>query len=217
MTPFAFPRWANRLCTILGIVVFGVSPVYFGLLMLLGASPETTDVGYKPIQPVTFSHVLHVSELNIDCRYCHSSVEQGAFATLPPSSTCMSCHKTVRMTSARLLGIRESYVTGEPVRWVKVHDLQDFVYFDHSVHARSGVGCVSCHGRIDQMAEVRQAKTLTMRFCVDCHKLPDPHLRPVEEITNMVWKPEGDGATLGRRLRTAYRINPSTDCSICHR
>ncbi|MGC4068193.1 MAG: cytochrome c3 family protein [Polyangiaceae bacterium] len=216
MMPFVFPRWANKTRTLAGVAL-GLSPVYLGLLFWYGASPMTTDVGYMPEQPIPYSHALHAGELGIDCRYCHTTVEKAAFAAIPPTETCMNCHKSVRTTSRKLLGIRESYATGDPVHWVKVHDLPDYVYFNHSAHVRRGVGCVSCHGRVDQMVEVTQVKPLSMGWCLDCHRNPEAQLRPVEEVTNMTWKPAEDPVEFGRRLRELNGINPPTDCSTCHR
>jgi menaquinone reductase, multiheme cytochrome c subunit len=216
MTPFAFPRWANKTRNVAGVVL-AIAPLYLVLLVWYGASPKTTDVGYMPEQPIAYSHALHAGELGIDCRYCHNTVDRAAFAAIPPTATCMNCHKFVRMTSRLLLGVRESFATGEPIHWVKVHDLPDYVYFNHSAHVSRGVGCVSCHGRVDQMPEVFQFAPLSMGWCLECHRAPEANLRPVEEVTNMAWNPPEDSSVYGRRLREKNAINPSTDCSTCHR
>ena len=175
------------------------------------------DIGYEPKQPVAYSHALHVGKLGMDCRYCHNTVEISSQASIPPTQTCMNCHGTIRTQSDKLLPIRESYATGMPVEWIRVHDLPDFAYFNHSAHVRRGVGCVECHGRIDKMEVVSQQKPLSMAWCLDCHRNPDARLRPAEFVTDMNWKPLEDPAELGKKLRAANNINPPTDCSTCHR
>lgn len=213
---FVFPRWTNLVRPGLALVLLGI-PAYLVLLVWFGASPETTDVGYQPEQPVPYSHALHAGELGIDCRYCHTAVETAAAAAIPPTQTCMNCHRQVRATSPKLLPVRESYATGMPVPWVRVHDLPDYVYFNHSAHVRRGVGCVSCHGRVDKMEKVSQVEPLSMGWCLDCHRNPEPGLRPPELVTQMDWVPPETGPEYGRGLREAARINPSTDCWTCHR
>jgi len=213
---FSFPKWTNFVPPALAIfLVIGSS--YAATLLYLGGSPRTTDVGYMPKQPVEYSHALHAGDLGIDCRYCHNTVEHAAQASIPPTQTCMTCHKTIRANSQKLIPIQESYATGNPVKWVRVHDLPDYVYFNHSAHVTRGVGCVSCHGRIDKMDVVYQAETLSMGWCLDCHRNPEPHLRPAGFITQLDWQPEGDPVALGKELRQKHNINPSTDCSTCHR
>lgn len=214
--PFAFPRWTNRLRLIAAVVVLG-GLLYATVLLALLFDPQTTAVGYAPEQPVPYSHALHVGELAMDCRYCHTTVEVAAHAALPPTEVCLNCHRQIRPDSRLLLPVRESFTTGLPVEWVRVHDLPEFVYFDHSAHVTAGVGCVSCHGRIDLMVVVEQAEPLSMGWCLGCHRNPDPHLRPTEFVTAMEWTPSGDAAALGRRLREERGIAPGTDCSVCHR
>jgi hypothetical protein len=153
----------------------------------------------------------------MDCRYCHSTVETAAKAAVPPTQTCMNCHAKVRTTSDTLIPVRESHATGMPIEWIRVHDLPDYVYFNHSAHVTRGVGCVECHDRVDKMEVVYQAEPLSMGWCLDCHRDPEPRLRPVEEVTNMAWAPAEDRRTVGARLREQYNINPSEDCSTCHR
>jgi hypothetical protein len=182
-----------------------------------GGSPETWRVGYSPPQPVPFSHALHAGQLGMDCRYCHTTVESAAFAAIPPAATCMNCHKQIAPESRKLLPIREAYATGAAVPWIKVHDLPDYVYFNHSAHVTRGVSCVSCHGRVDQMEQVTEVKPLSMGWCLDCHRHPDAHLRPPEYVTNLAWVPEEDAAVTGKRVRDQLHINPSTSCSTCHR
>jgi hypothetical protein len=211
-----FPKWLNWLALVAGVgkvaaVVLAVGAVwYFG-------SPEYTDVGYRPHQPVEYSHKLHAGDLGIDCRYCHFSVESSPVAVVPPTQTCMNCHKVVKRDSEKLAVVRESAATGRPIRWVRVHELPDYAYFNHSVHVRAGVGCVSCHGRVDQMEEVMQAEPLSMSWCLDCHRNPAPHLRPTEEVFNMEWFPSRDHAEFAQRMIDEKRLEPPVDCSGCHR
>jgi hypothetical protein len=191
--------------------------VYIVVLLTLLFAPETTAIGYAPEQPVPYSHALHVGQLGMDCRYCHNTVETSAHASIPPTQTCMNCHALIRKESEKLLPVRESHASGMPIPWIRIHDLPDFSYFNHSAHLRAGIGCVSCHGRIDKMEVVAQAKPLSMGWCLDCHRNPDPHIRPAEFLTAMDWTPEESPEQLGRRLREAHDINPSTDCTTCHR
>lgn len=171
-------------------------------------------------QPVPFSHEHHVSGLGIDCRYCHDSVEQSAFAGMPPTETCMSCHSQLWTNSAMLEPVRRSYARNEPIQWNRVHRLADYVYFDHSIHVAKGVGCETCHGRVDQMPLTYQAASLHMSWCLECHRAPEKFIRPAEEIfafgRNL---PAEAQLTLGRRLVREYDIHAGqlTDCSVCHR
>jgi hypothetical protein len=219
MDGFVFPRWANSLRPALLVLLIGV-PLYVIVMFAYGASPRTTDVGYAPKQPVPYSHALHAGELGIDCRYCHTAVEVAANATIPPTQTCMNCHANIRRGSEKLTPVRERFydteaAAGMPLEWIRVHDLPDYVYFNHSAHVRRGVGCVSCHGRVDKMEVVYQAEPLSMGWCLDCHRNPEPHLRPLDKITDMSWQP-ADSAE-GHRLAEQYNIHPSTDCNTCHR
>jgi hypothetical protein len=211
-----FPPWSDRALRA-GAGFAAAGAVFVAVLVPLVGAPQATDVGYEPEQPVAYSHKVHVGELGLDCRYCHSTVEDSAQASIPPTQTCMNCHKAVRANSPKIQAVLESYVSGTPIPWVRVHDLPDFVYFDHSAHVRRGVGCVSCHGRVDTMEVVRQEETLSMGWCLDCHRNPEKYLRPKDRVTDMAWKPSEDQETLGRRLREAYHIEPSTDCTTCHR
>lgn len=211
-----FPSWFDKLVPLGGLLVVG-GVLYAVVLILLSTSPNTTATGYMPTQPVPYSHALHAGELGIDCRYCHTGVEIGAKASIPPTQTCMNCHANVRKDSKLLEPVRESFATGMPIEWVRVHDLPDFVYFDHSAHVTRGVSCVSCHGRVDQMDVVYQAEPLNMGWCLSCHRNPESHLRPRQFVTDLGWQPDEDPAVLGARLREELGINPSTDCSVCHR
>ena len=198
----------------------GIGAIYLTVVVNYGFSPRATDVGYAPTQPVPYSHALHAGRLGMDCRYCHSTVEETSHAAIPPTQTCMGCHSKIRTDSATLNDVRKSFASGEPVRWVKVHDLPDYVYFNHSAHVNRGVGCVECHGRIDTMEVVFQHEPLSMGWCLDCHRNPDPHLRdPIDDrITDMAWSPVNgkSRADYGAEIRKKYNINPSTDCSTCH-
>lgn len=153
----------------------------------------------------------------MDCRYCHSSVETAAQAVIPATETCMNCHARVKPNSPLLAPVRESYASGMPIPWVRIHRLPDYVYFNHAAHLNAGVSCVSCHGRVDQMAEVRQVQPLSMAWCLECHRDPAPHVRPRALITDLGWKPDRDAAAIGRELVAANHIHPPTNCSGCHR
>ncbi len=213
---YTFPEWTWILRPAVAIAVVG-GALYAAVVVTFGFSPQATDVGYAPLQPVPYSHALHVGQLGMDCRYCHTSVETAAHASVPPTQTCMNCHKTIRADSERLIPVFESYATGMPVEWIRVHDLPDYVYFNHSAHVRRGVGCVSCHGRIDAMEVVTQVEPLSMGWCLRCHRNPEPHLRPLEFVTQLDWVPAEDQLLLGRRLREENNINPPQDCNTCHR
>ena len=226
--PLIFPPWIDEVVKLLGAgSVFG--GVYLVALITFGFSPDTTDVGYMPTQPVPYSHKLHVGELGLDCRYCHTGVEVTARAGIPPTSTCMNCHHTVRADSPKLAPLRESYSTGNPVEWVRVHDLADFAFFNHSAHVTRGIGCVSCHGRVDKMEVVYQAKSLSMGFCLKCHRNPKVNLRPVDKVTDLAWElpkdeqlAQGigimkDSGLLDPEGEPTWRLRQLESCSTCHR
>lgn len=187
---YVFPKTANLLLPILLLLVVG-GATYVPTVVGLGASPENTDVGYQPQQPVPYSHALHVGQLGLDCRYCHNTVDKAGFAAIPPVQTCMNCHTNVRTASTKLEPLRQAWDAKKSVPWVKVHDLPDFAYFNHSAHVNKGVSCVECHGRIDHMGEegVHQAKNLSMAWCLECHRDPAKVLRPKDQVTNLGWKP----------------------------
>src|SRR6266705_3464584 len=180
-------------------------------------SPYVTYAEVARPQPAPFSHQHHVAGLGIDCRYCHTSVETSSFAGIPPTKTCMNCHSVLFADASFLEPVRASFRDNRPLHWVRVHDLPDFVYFNHSIHIKKGVGCETCHGRVDQMPLVYQQNSLLMEWCIDCHKNPAPNLRPREEITTMGYRPAKDQAELGPELMKAYNVNPPTSCSTCHR
>ncbi len=181
-------------------------------------SPNNLQVGYAPVQPVPYSHRLHAGQLGMDCRYCHANVEHSYEAMVPPTQTCMGCHAVVKPESARLAPVRESWESGLPVPWVRVHNLPDHVFFDHSVHLSAGVGCVTCHGRIDQMEVVTQAEPLSMGWCLDCHRAPEENLRPLDRLTDMDWTPAMATPEERRVIDgLAARATPPENCSGCHR
>lgn len=211
-----FPRWTNQLPLLIGA---GLPLATIGLIVFVWYyfAPEFTDVGYQPTQPVPFSHQLHAGSMGMDCRYCHNTVEEAGHAAVPPTQTCMNCHAVVAPDSTRLAVVRESYETDTPIEWVRVHMLPDYAYFDHSVHVAAGVGCASCHGRIDQMPVVRQSEPLSMRWCLQCHRDPEPNLRPVSEVTNMAYDPAEAGYEPAEDPHRLREVNPPQHCSGCHR
>lgn len=229
MKRFQFPAWVNPLLPAVAGFAF-IALIYYSGLVVYAVHPLTSDVGYRPEQPVPFSHALHAGKLKMDCRYCHNTVESASHAAIPPAATCANCHAgmdatgqtptvSIHTNSPKLVRIRESLTTGEPVEWRRVHDLPDYAYFDHSAHVTRGVSCVSCHGRVDRMEVVEQRATLTMGFCLTCHRNPAPNLRPNEFITKLDWVPENnvDPATLGQAIMLERGIHPNENCSTCHR
>ena len=218
-----FPRWSNRIpLAIAASVPIAVAAITF--FFWYWGSPKFTDVGYRPAQPVPFSHKLHAGEMGMDCRYCHNTVERGAMAAIPPTATCMNCHATGKVLpeSPKLAALRTAVATETPVHWKRVHMLPDYAYFNHSAHLAAGVGCASCHGRIDQMPVVTQNQPLSMGWCLDCHRNPTPNLRPLDRITDMAWdqsdaKKSYDPASDPHRARKADTLQPPQHCSGCHR
>ena len=211
-----FPRLLNRLpLAVAAIAILIPTAAVAGVWYYF--SPQYTDVGYQPRQPVPYSHRLHVGELGLDCRYCHASVETSPVANVPPTQTCMNCHRTVARDSPLLAPIRDSAASQKPMRWTRVHKLSDYVYFEHRSHVNAGVGCVSCHGKIDEMEVVHQVEPLSMSWCLDCHRNPQPHLRPRGEVTNMKWVPPRNEAARAKQLASLPAVHPPVDCSGCHR
>lgn len=206
-----FPRWLNRVPqgVAASAVLGGVAIV---LVVWYWFSPEYTDVGYRPAQPVAFSHRTHAGTLGMDCRYCHNTVERSFYAAVPPTETCMTCHKHVLARDARTALVRASFEADRPIPWVRVHMLPDYAYFNHRVHLSAGVGCISCHDRIDRMTVVHQAKSLSMGWCLSCHRNPTPNLRPRSEVTNMRWTGHA-----GKDPAITRKIEPPLHCSGCHR
>ena len=189
-------------------------------VLAVARSPYMTRQNFTREQPVQFSHKHHVGDDGIDCRYCHTSVETSAVAGIPPTKTCMNCHSVLFNNSSYLDPVRDSYRNDKSIEWVKVHRLADFVYFNHSIHVNKGVGCSTCHGQVNQMPLVFQANTLLMQWCLDCHRDPEPALRPKDQVFNMDWKAPDNQAELGAKLRTEYKIRTKEElvsCSTCHR
>lgn len=211
-----FPKWTNSLP--------GKIALSGGILVILLVagiwyywSPWFTDVGYAPQQPVPYSHKLHVGELGLDCRYCHVGVEVSPVAMVPPTQTCMNCHTLIKPESEKLAPVRESWEKGTPLHWVRIHKVPDYAYFDHSAHLRAGVGCESCHGDVAAMEVVSLDQPLSMGWCLDCHRNPDPHLRPKEAITVMGWVPPDDQPARAAAIKSSLKLNPPETCSGCHR
>jgi hypothetical protein len=218
-----FPKWTNQLPPriIAGVLILATGTVagvwyYF--------TPSYTDVGYQPIQPVPFSHAVHVEQVGMDCRYCHHDVEKSWYSNIPSASVCMSCHTQVLANDPRLALVRESYATGRPIHWTQIHIMPDFVFFNHAVHVNRGVSCVECHGQINLMEEVYQAKPLSMSFCLDCHRDPASRLRPLDKVTDLNWRWSDDPKTAaqlqrthGERLMEHWRVESLQNCSACHR
>ena len=182
-------------------------------------SGYTTGVDAPRNQVVPFSHKRHVDGNGISCEYCHTSVATSSFAGIPPTFTCMTCHSQIFTTSPLLQPVRSSLQSNTPLEWIRVNDLPDFVYFNHSIHISKGIGCVTCHGQVDQMPLTWRQNTLFMSWCLDCHRAPERYIRPRGEVLNMNWKPPGNQVTLGKRLVKEYdvQVKRITDCSTCHR
>lgn len=215
--PQYFSRSANTIArlSILGIVVSLVVVMWLGYLIV--RSPYETMQNVPREQPVPFSHEHHVGGLGIDCRYCHTSVEKSSFANIPATKICMNCHSQMWASSPTLEPVRESYRSGRSIEWTRVNDLPDFVYFNHSIHVHKGIGCETCHGRVDKMPLTWQAQPLTMEWCLNCHRHPERYVRPREDVFAMDYRVPADQTTLGKRLVHEYGIQSLTSCSTCHR
>ena len=206
--------------TISRVSVFGGAAVVVVLVATLAAinrSSYVTEVGVARSQPVQFSHKHHVSDDGIDCRYCHTSVEESSFAGIPSTKICMNCHTQIWAESPILEPVRESFRSGKSLEWTRVHNLPGFVYFDHSIHVHKGVGCTTCHGRVDQMPLMWRENTLYMEWCLECHRNPEQFVRPREQVFNMDWQPPSDQIALGQKLVQQYKIESLKSCSVCHR
>jgi hypothetical protein len=215
--PQIFRRSANTLSK---VSLFGVLSLVGGLIlfaMVLGRSSYVTRANEFIEQPIQFSHLHHVTDDGIDCRYCHTSVETSPFAGIPPTKTCMNCHSQLFATEPILEPVRASFRDDKPLHWIRVHDLPDFVYFNHSIHVKKGMGCETCHGRVDQMPLMEQVNTLQMEWCLNCHRNPENYVRPRSEITTMGYRPAVPQSVIGPQLVKEYGINSLTSCSTCHR
>ena len=212
-----FPRSANAIArfSLVGVLLFG--GLVASIVGMAFRSDYVTGANANVDQPVQFSHLHHAGGMGIDCRYCHTSVEQAASANIPPTKTCMNCHSQIWAQSPYLEPVRASFKTGESLVWTRVHDLPDFVYFNHSIHVKKGMGCETCHGRIDQMPGIQQKSSLQMEWCLNCHRNPEQFVRPREAVFTMGYVPEGNQLEIGRKLVQEYKIQSLTTCSTCHR
>jgi hypothetical protein len=215
--PQIFSRRANTLARVSVPALLVLGAACLAVVAIVQRSPYSTGVGVAVAQPVPFSHQHHVGQDGIDCRYCHTSVEQSRFAGIPSTEICMNCHRQIWNESPMLAPVRDSYRRDVPLVWNRVNDLPDFVYFDHSIHVAKGIGCESCHGRVDRMPLTWRARTLDMAFCLECHRDPERHVRPREAVFEMGWRPPADQPSLGRELVRRYGITSKTSCSTCHR
>ncbi|MFK7910974.1 MAG: cytochrome c3 family protein [Akkermansiaceae bacterium] len=234
-----FPRWTNllplKIAVCLIFIVLGLTAAFSYY-----ATPKAQRVGYQPDQPIAYDHDLHANQLGIDCRYCHSSVDKSASAGVPTANTCWNCHQHVQKDNPKLAPLRRAvdktyeFYDGEPIEWVRVHKMPDYAYFDHSAHVNRGVSCKECHGEVHKMRKVYHAKSLSMSFCLDCHREPEKHLRPLEEVYNLDYDPEkylaenkiinpetGERITtqidFGKLLKKNWDIHPKESCTTCHR
>mgnify|MGYP001050290734 CR=1 FL=1 len=218
-----FPKGANSIPWKLGIInIVLVLTVIGGVTYY--ATPKWANVGYMPTQPVAYNHELHVDQLGLDCRYCHSFVDQSSHSNVPDAGTCMNCHSNVSSPvinpiSPKIAPIVRSFESGDPVEWVRIHKVPDYVYFNHSVHVNRGVSCVECHGQINKMVTVAQEKPLSMAFCLNCHRNPETAIRPQSEIYNLDWAPEDpvEHAKWAEEQVVNWNVNPPQSCSGCHR
>ena len=218
--PQIFHRSANTLSKVSLAGILLLVGGLIGLAMLLGRSSYVTRAFDARRQPIQFSHERHVAGNGIDCRYCHTSVETSAFAGIPPTKTCMNCHSQIWTNAPILEPVRASFRDNTPLNWTRVHDLPDFVYFNHSIHVAKGVGCATCHGPVDRMPLMYQENSLQMSWCINCHRNPAPNLRPRDQVTNMTWERPANDPDLGQRLMKEYKIADVmqlTSCSTCHR
>jgi Cytochrome c7 and related cytochrome c len=215
--PQIFHRSANTIAriSIFGALFFIIA--FIGLLYEIDRSPWVTLEYVARDQPIQFSHERHVAGNGIDCRYCHTSVEDSSFGGIPPTKTCMNCHSQIFSTSPYLEPVRESFRTDRSIAWTRVNDLPDFVYFDHSIHIHKGVGCSTCHGAVDRMPLMRKEASLQMEWCLECHRNPERYVRPRDAVFDMGYVPPADQLALGRRLVAEYQIHKLTNCSTCHR
>jgi Cytochrome c7 and related cytochrome c len=212
-----FHRYANSYARASIVLVLALVGGGFFAADRLSRSPYVTRADTFREQPIQFSHQHHVGSVGLDCRYCHTSVETSASAGIPPTKTCMNCHSMIWANSPFLEPVRESFRSDQPLRWIRVHDLPDFAYFNHSVHVAKGMGCSTCHGRIDRMPLMYQSASLQMEWCLDCHRNPEKYVRPREAVFEMDYQPPPDQLELGAQLVKAYDIKSLTNCSTCHR
>ena len=228
---WVFPKWANKAPLFL---LGGLSVLFCGIVFVFWYwfTDKNFSVGYIPEQPIPYSHKLHAGELGIDCRYCHYTVDVSASAGVPPTEVCMNCHSVIKKDSPVIKKVKECFESNTPIEWVRVHQLPDYAYFNHSQHINSGVSCVTCHGRVDQMEVIHQVESLSMSWCLECHRNPEKFIRPKEKVTQLWWEPEGavqkqslklletqlsPQEKMGLELIETYNIHPREDCTACHR
>ncbi len=213
-----FPRWTNALPLQIIIVL-----VILGTVLTAGVTyyftPKYSRVGYMPKQPVAYDHSLHVGQLGLDCRYCHTFVDRSEHANIPDTGTCMSCHNQIKQESPALSPVRESYASGLPIEWVRIHRTPDYVFFNHAVHVNRGISCVECHGKVNEMEVVRQVQSFSMTFCLECHRNPEKFIRPLDKVYDLNWSAAHGLAQreIGKRLVHDWKVNPPQSCSGCHR
>jgi hypothetical protein len=215
--PQLFRRSANTLARASLVALLLLGGGLIGLLMVLGRSSYVTRAQEFVDQPIQFSHLHHVGDDGIDCRYCHTSVESSSFAGIPPTKTCMNCHSQIWSNAPILEPVRASFRDDRPLRWVRVHDLPDFVYFNHSIHVKKGMGCETCHGRVDDMPLMLQESSLLMEWCLNCHRAPEQFVRPRDQVFTMGYRPAVPQSVIGPQLVKEYGIQSLTSCSTCHR
>jgi hypothetical protein len=218
-----FPEWTNKLPLKI-LIGAGLAGTAISAGCWYYFTPKHYRAGYQPIQPASFSHAVHAGKLGVDCRYCHRGVETSWHAGLPSAALCMNCHNQALRGDARLAMVSASAATGQPLAWTQVHRVPDFVYFNHAVHVGRGVSCVECHGPVHQMDEVRHHQSLSMTFCLDCHRSPAPRLRPLDKVTDLDWAwsqdPKEDRRLRnerGQEMAKGWRVEALQECSTCHR
>ena len=216
MSPLFRPRHNTLAQISLFLVAAGAAGVPLGL-MLYARTPLARGMQDPVEQPVQFDHRHHTKDEGIDCRYCHNTVDRSPSAGIPQTQLCLNCHSQVWNKSPILEPIRQSFINNTPIKWNRVYQVPEFVYFNHSIHVNKGVGCISCHGKVGEMAAIEKATPLTMSWCLECHRRPEPNLRPVDEITNPNWKPDGDPEEVGRLLAVKNNVHTRTSCTTCHR
>ena len=213
-----FPGWTNALPLQIIIVL-----VILGTVLTAGVTyyftPKYSRVGYMPKQPVAYDHSLHVGQLGLDCRYCHTFVDRSEHANIPDTGTCISCHNQIKQESPALSPVRESYASGLPIEWVRIHRTPDYVFFNHAVHVNRGISCVECHGMVNEMEVVRQVQPFSMTFCLECHRNPEKFIRPLDKVYDLDWSAAHALAQreIGKRLVHDWKVNPPQSCSGCHR
>ncbi|MBV9266324.1 MAG: cytochrome c3 family protein [Acidobacteriaceae bacterium] len=201
--------------SIAGVILLLATTLAVAYIMDRG--PWTTSVRIAPEQPVPFSHKHHVKDDGIDCRYCHTGVETSSYAGLPPTETCMTCHSQIWSNASVTQPIRDSWSSGRSIEWVRVHDLPDFVYFNHSIHINKGIGCSTCHGQVNEMPLTYKVNTLNMNWCLNCHRQPARFIRPRSEVFNIDYQYPDNQLELGQKLVAEYHVQSLTDCVTCHR